>query len=216
MADTWTGIVAAAGRALVTKVTGQLEPQRYAHDRAMRIVRTIDHLVQAMPASDRPKRVDLVRIAALYSCVGLDQAAVRAHGAAVGQQALDEAAELAADQLQALLGPADIDLTIKILHDHRIRTPDLPEACLLADAVALEEVGLVGLWNQTRVCHQAGRTLDHLVKLWRTQKEYGYWDSRLRDGFHFEVARQAAAQRLARLEPIYEAMMREHLAEDIA
>lgn len=215
MADTWTGVVAAAGKALVTKVTGQLEPQRFAHDRAMRIVRTIDRLVHAMPAAQRPKRVDLVRIAALYSCVGLDQAPVRARSAAVGKQALDEAAELAADQLQALLEPADIDLTLKILHGHRTREPSLPEAYLLADAVALEEVGLVGLWNQTRVCHQSGRTLDHLVKLWRTQKEYGYWAARLRDGFHFEITRKIAAERLALMEPIYDAMWREQMAEDI-
>lgn len=218
MADVWVGVVSAVGRALVTKVPGQLEPQRYAHDRAMRIVRTIDRLVQVISANQRPKRVDLVRIAALYACIGLDQNIPKVRTVApppVAAQTLDDAAELAADQLQNLLPAGDIDLMLRILHEHRTKSPALPEAQLLADAIALEEVGLVGLWNQTRAGHAAGKTLEHLVKLWRTQREYGYWESRLRDGFHFEVSRKVASARLARMGPIYEEMLREHAAEDI-
>lgn len=221
MTEQWTGIVSTVGKALVAKVPGQLVPHRYAHDKAMRIVRTLDKLVAALPATERPPRLDLVRIAALYACTGVDSAAsnspgkrLHSHGP-LPQASIDDAAELATDQLQSILPPADIDLTVRILHEHRTKAPNLPEAKLLADAVSLEEMGLVGLWNQTRNCHLAGKSLDHLLKLWRTQKEYGYWEARLRDGFHFAVAREAAALRLKRMEPIFEAMQHEHLADDI-
>lgn len=217
MSDTWNGIVSVAGKVLVTKVPGQLEPHRYAQDCALRIVRTIDHLVKAMPTADRPKRVDLVRIAALYACIGLEQHPAKGGGRHLSShEAINDAAELAADQLEKLLPTPDIDLTLRILHEHRTKQPKLPEAKLLSDAVAMEEVGMVGLWNQTRATHNTGRTLDHLIKLWRTQREYGYWETRLRDGFHFEISRKVARARLEAMEPIFERMLREHLADDIA
>jgi len=221
MTEQWTGIVSTVGKALIAKVPGQLVPHRYAHDKALRIVRTLDKLVTAIPSAERPQRIDLVRIAALYACINLDPPAPAHAGKRLPhhnpspQTSIDDAAELATDQLQNILPTADIDLTIRILHEHRTKTPTLSEAKLLADAVSLEELGLVGLWNQTRNCHLSGKSLDHLLKLWRTQKEYGYWEARLRDGFHFAVARNVAAARLKRMEPIFEAMLREHLAEDI-
>ncbi len=213
MADAWAGIQAAVGKALAPRLAGQLEPHRYAHDRAMRIVRTLDRLAKAIPAELRPKRIDLVRIAALYACVGLT-APPRARTASA-DSAVDDAAELATDQLQSFLSAADIDLTLRILREHRLKETKLAEAQLLSDAISLEDVGLVGLWNQTRHFHALGRTLEQLIKLWKTQQEYGYWESRLRDGFHFEPARKVAAARLAEMEPIFNQLARQQAAEDV-
>jgi hypothetical protein len=216
MSDSWTGIVAVAGRALMTKVPGQLEPHKYAHDCAMRIVRTLEKLVKAMPASERPRRVDLVRIAALYACVGMDHKAFRGHRHNTHHhEALDDAAEMAADHLQNLLPVGDIDLTLRILKEYKLKQPKTSEAKLLADAISLEDVGIIGLWNQTRGVHGAGRSLEHLIKFWKTQKEYGYWEARLRDGFHFEISRKVAKKRLELMAPMFDRMLHEHLGEDI-
>jgi len=213
MVDPWAGIQTAVGKALAPRLAGQLEPHRYAHDRAMRVVRTIDRLARAIPTELRPKRIDLVRTAALYACIGLT-APPRARTSSA-DNSVDDSAELAADQLQPFLSAADIDLTLKILREHHLKETKLPEAQLLSDAISLEDLGLVGLWNQTRHFHALGRTLEQLIKLWKTQQEYGYWETRLRDGFHFEPARKVAAARLKQVAPIFEQLLKQQQAEDV-
>src|SRR6185437_5518929 len=113
-----------------------------------------------------------------------------------GIETNDEMAELASDQLQSHLSAKDIDLTLNIIREQRARGAKLPEAQLLADALALEDFGLVGLWNQLRQFHATGRTLDQLIKLLKNQHEYGYWEARLRDGIYFDVTRNTARRRL--------------------
>jgi hypothetical protein len=211
MTEKWTIIAAAVGKVLVGKVAGQTEGNRYAQDRGMRIARTAERLADALPAEDRPRRVDLVKVAAMYTCVGLTAAAGKK-----SVEAAEEGIELATDQLPGLLGATDVELTLRMLGEFRAKGPKLPEARLLADAVALEDMGLVGLWNQTRTFHAAGKTLEQVAKLWKTQQEYGYWETRLRDGLHFDVSRRVAEARLAGMQAVFTQMLREHLGEDVA
>jgi len=209
--DNWSAITTMAGRTLAPRSPGQLDVSRYAYDRALRIARMVERLAARLTADERPEHVDLTRVAALYSCVGSngDSGGHTAGGGA------DDGAELAADQLPAYLPPGDVDLVVRVLGEFRSRTTRLPEARLLADAVGLEDLGLVGLWNQTRAFHAAGKTLEQLVRLWKTQSEYGYWESRLRDSFHFDTTRKVAQERLKHLAAVYERMEREMLGEDV-
>lgn len=210
MTENWSTILTVASKALTTKLPGQIEPARYAHDRAMRVIRCIERLAPVV--GERVERVDLAKTAALYVCVAQN-------GTGPGKPAEDEAygdaAELAADQLKDLLSPQDLDLMLHILQESRRRDAKLPEARVLADAVSMEEFGLIGLWNQNRQFHASGKTLEHLLKLWKVQHDYGYWDSRLRDGFHYDVARRAAQDRLSQMRGVYERLQREHLCEDV-
>ncbi len=210
MADNWTAIQAVASKALTTRIPGQAEPLRYAHDRAMRIVRCIEKLAPAV--GQRIERPDLARVAALYAGVAQN---VVGPGKSPDEEAFDDAAELASDQLKDLLPAPDLDLMLRILKEHRKRDTQLAEARLLSDAISMEEFGLIGLWNQSRQFHAAGKSLEQLIKLWKAQHDYGYWENRLRDGFHFEAARRAARERLGRMRGIYESLQRENLAEDV-
>jgi hypothetical protein len=212
MPDQWSGIATLVSKSLTPKAPGLAEPpNRYGHDRAMRIACVAERLAAAIDKHQRPRRVDLVRIAALYTSVGLVSAARRRSP----DEPPDDPVELAADQLPAFLSATDVVLTLRILSEYRIKKTTLPEAQLLADAVGLEDVGLVGLWNQTRVFHAAGKTLEQIVKLWTTQRQYGYWNSRLADGFHFAASRAVAERRLAEMGPIFEQMLKECKGEDI-
>jgi len=218
MSEAWAGIVAAATKVLVTKVPGSLDLNRYALDRALRIVEALDKLAMVISRQhpDPLGRVDLARIAALYTCIGLTTSPTPKPRSPA--EAAEDAGEIAADQLQPLLPPADLDLVLTILSQYRHagrKKPDLLEAQLLSDAVALEDLGLIGLWNQTRPFHAAGKTLQQLLKLWKTQHEYGYWETRLRDGFHFPLARQVAAARLERMQQIYDQLAAQARADDI-
>jgi len=219
MVDNWAAIQTLASKALSTKIPGQTEPARYGLDRALRIVRCMERL--APVCGERVERLDLARIAALYAAVAQN---VAGPGKMPDDEAYDDAAELASDQLKEILGSGgtegggagDLDAMLTILKEHRKRDTKSAEAKVLADALAMEEFGLVGLWNQSRQFHSSGKTLEQLLKLWKAQHDYGYWESRLRDGFHYEVSRRAAKERLGQMRGIYERLQREHLCEDIA
>jgi hypothetical protein len=215
MAVSWTAILAAATRVLAPKPPGPAEPPRYALDRALRTVRTIDRL--APLAGDTFERLELARIAALYATIANCGCHIPAgaNGKLADDHAHNDAAELAADHLKNLLPPDDLDLLARILREHRRRHTDLPEARILADALCLEEFGLIGLWHQMRALHAQSKTPEQLLKLWKAQHDYGYWNTRLRDGFHYEITRTTAAARLAHMEPLFTRLQAEHLAEDL-
>jgi len=210
MPENWTAILAAATRALTPKIPGQTEPTRYALDRALRVVRSIERLTAIV--GERVERPDLAKVAALYAAVAQN---VASPGKGADDEAYGDAAELAADQLKELLGQDDLDRMIRILQEQRHRETKMPEARLLSDSLALEEFGLIGLWNQSRQFHASGKTLEQLLKLWKAQHDYGYWESRLRDGFHYEASRRTAKDRLGQMKGIYERLQREHLGEDV-
>ena len=210
MTENWSTILTVASKALTTKLPGHIEPVRYAHDRAMRVIRCLERLAPAV--GERIERVDLAKAAALYAAVAQN---VAEPGKPADDEAYGDAAELASDQLKDLLSPPDLDLMLRILQESRRRNAKMPEARLLADALSMEEFGLIGLWNQNRQFHASGKTLEQLLKLWKAQHDYGYWESRLRDGFHYEAARRCARERLGQMQGIYERLQREHLCEDV-
>jgi hypothetical protein len=213
MTDNWTAIQAVAGRALSTKIAGQMEPGRYGLDRAMRVVRCIEKLAPA--CGERVERLELAKVAALYAGVAQN---VAGPGKVPDDGAYDDASELAADQLKELMGGAngnDLEAVLVILKEHRKRETKSPEAKVLADALAMEEFGLIGFWNQSRQFHTSGKTLEQMLKLWKAQHDYGYWESRLREGFHYEASRRVAKERLGQMRGIYERLQREHLSEDV-
>jgi hypothetical protein len=210
MTENWSAILAVASKALTTKLPGQMEPARYAQDRAMRVIRCLERLAPVV--GERVERLDLAKAAALYAGVAQN---VAGPGKLADEEAYGDAAELASDQLKDLLPPQNLDLMLRILQESRRRDAKMPEARVLADSITMEEFGLIGLWNQNRQFHASGKTLEQLLKLWKAQHDYGYWESRLRDGFHYEAARRAARDRLQQMKGIYERLQREHLCEDV-
>lgn len=176
----------------------------------MRVIRCIERLAPGV--GERVERVDLARVAALYA--GVAQIAA-GPGKVADEEAYGDAAELASDQLKDLLPQNDLELMLRILQEHRRRDAKLPEAKLLADALSMEEFGLIGLWNICRQFHASGKSLEQLIKLWKAQHDYGFWESRLRDGFHYEASRRAAKERLASMKGFYERLQRENNCEDI-
>jgi hypothetical protein len=221
MHDHWAAIQAAAGKVLSPKTPGHTDPPRYALDRALRVIRAIDRL--APLAHDSFPHLHLARAAALYATIAqcgchtpAGTPSSSGHPAANGHkgaddQALNDAIELASDQLKSILPPDDLDLLLRILREHRRRHTALPEARLLADALCLEEFGLIGFWHQLRAFHAASKTPEQLLKLWKAQHDYGYWDTRLRDGFHYPAARAAAQSRLDHMQSLFDRLHLENL-----
>ena len=179
MSDQWTAIQALAAKALSTKFAGQTEPGRYGLDRGMRVVRCIERL--APTCGERVEKLELAKVAALYATVAQNTAGP---GKVPDDEAYNDASELAADQLKEILG-GDVETVLVILKEHRKRETAMPEAKVLADGLAMEEFGLIGLWNQTRQFpHVGAKRWSEMLKLWKAQARTttGTGESRLRDG----------------------------------
>lgn len=104
---------------------------------------------------------------------------------------------------ELLVGIADdeesaVDLASRILIECPKRATVLPEARVLADAINLEDFGLAGLCRSTALIVRPGGSLSQLADAFRKREQYGYWEARLKDGFHFASTRALAAARLIR------------------
>jgi hypothetical protein len=136
----------------------------------------------------------------------------------LGRTNLRERAEQAAELLVSLMSDQVhddelLDRTTRLLHETPHKTPVLEDARLLADAINLEDFGVIGLINQMTALVRQGAGVNQLVDGAEKREEYGYWDARLKDGFHFEPVRQIAKRRLARARQVA-TMLAEELKED--
>jgi hypothetical protein len=108
----------------------------------------------------------------------------------------EQAAELvitaAADQANADL----IERAARILRELPLRAPELAESKLLADAVNLDDFGVTGLVLQAMHLARQHSGLTPVAEGFEKRRQYGYWEARLKDGFHFEPIRQLARRRL--------------------
>lgn len=125
----------------------------------------------------------------------------------------EQAAELlvtfAAEQMDESL----LDRTTRLLHEVPHRHPVVEDARLLADAISLDDFGATGLIVQTIAHARQGDGINQLLEGYQKRDEYGYWEARLKDGFHFEPIRQIAKRRLARARQIV-GLLAEELQED--
>jgi len=113
---------------------------------------------------------------------------------------LRERAEEAAELLLGVAGgEADemlLDRATRMLHEMPHRSPMVDEARLLADAVNLDDFGAVGVALQVIQLARQGEGPLQLAEGCEARELYGYWEARLKDGFHFEAVRQIAVRRL--------------------
>jgi hypothetical protein len=136
----------------------------------------------------------------------------------LGRTNLRERAEQAAELLVSLMSDQVndedlVDRATRLLQETPHKTPVLEDARLLADAINLEDFGVTGLIGQMTVLVRAGAGIIQLSEGATKREEYGYWDARLKDGFHFEPIRQIAKRRLARARQVA-TMLAEELKED--
>jgi hypothetical protein len=121
----------------------------------------------------------------------------------------EEAAELLIGVASHDASEELLDRTVRVLHEMPERSPMLEESKLLADAVNLEDFGLTGLLDLAMQTGQHGEGIIQFANGLEKRDQYGYWDSRLKDGFHFEPIRQLARKRLESARKAAEMLRRE-------
>ncbi len=134
-----------------------------------------------------------------------------------GRTNLRERAEQAAELLVTLMGDeideSLLDRAIRLLHETPHRSPVVEDARLLADAVNLEDFGVIGLVQQAIQLARQGDGVRQLADGLEKRDQYGYWEARLKDGFHFEPIRQIARQRVEHARQVASLLL-EELKED--
>jgi hypothetical protein len=108
------------------------------------------------------------------------------------EQAAEILVNLAADTGSESL----VDQTTQLLMDVHQRRPASEQARLLSDALNLEDFGVVGMVSQSITIARQGGGVLQVADGTDKREQYGYWDARLKDGFHFEQTRAIARKRL--------------------
>ena len=128
--------------------------------------------------------------------------------------------ELGAAMLQEeagqLLGGPTARLAGDAIRQCNDRKTKLLEARILAEAEALDEVGVTYVLRQFRLYQAEGRPLQQLAETWQRQKEYRYWEVRLTEGFRCESTRALARRRLEAVDAFMTALARDLRGEDVA
>ena len=126
----------------------------------------------------------------------------------------EDAAESLIMEFGAVIDEALLDHTARVLREAPHRPPMLDAARLLADAINLEDFGVLGIVGQVIQLYQQGQGAVQLADGLEKRDLYGYWDARLNEGFHFEPVRRMARQRLEHAREIAK-MLRQELDEDM-
>lgn len=131
----------------------------------------------------------------------------------LGKTSLRDRAEQAAELLVGTLGEeideSLLDRTTRLLQELPQRSPVLDESKLLADAVNLDDFGITGLVQQTVQLSRQGGGVMQLIDAFEKREQYGYWQARLKDSFHFEPVRQIARRRLESARQMFKLLKQE-------
>jgi hypothetical protein len=137
------------------------------------------------------------------ACYALQLPQRRSRTLPTGRQQRGTLRERAEEAAELLLGVAGgevdellLDRAARMLHEMPHRSPMIDEARLIADAVNLDDFGAVGVALQLVLLARQGDGLIQLTEGCEARELYGYWEARLKDGFHFEAVRQLAVRRL--------------------
>ncbi len=135
----------------------------------------------------------------------------------LGRTNLRERVEQAAEILISTLGKdADdnlLDRTTRLLLQLPHRSPGTNEAKLLADSLNLEDFGLTGFVLRAIQLGLQGAGMSQIMESTEKREEYGYWEARLKDGFHFDPIKAIARRRLDRARQVHK-MLKEELDGD--
>ncbi len=167
-------------------------------DDALRLWNRCQRFIAMRVVGDEPD-LDALELACYALQLPVRQAKPAATGK-FGRTNLKDRAEQAAELLVSLFDDhADeslLDRAARLLHELPHRSPVPDEARVLADALNLDDFGVIGLLMQMIQMARIGDGVHQLADGAEKRDQYGYWEVRLKDGFHFEPVRKIAAARL--------------------
>ncbi|MDD5459495.1 MAG: hypothetical protein PHF37_08905 [Phycisphaerae bacterium] len=135
-----------------------------------------------------------------------------------GIEILTASAEIADRELSKLLDSSHIQKICMTIIESASHFSSQLEANILCDARNLDDMGLAGILAEFRRCTPTspGKATNDIVSIWQRKIDYGYWQARLKEDFHFPEVRRIASHRIVTAEKFMSQLSRELASEDLA
>ena len=124
-------------------------------------------------------------------------------------------AQLVSEHLSSHIEQVRIDKINRIILESNNRFCEMPEAMILSDARNLDDIGMVGLFNDFCACGVHGKGVSDALQSWKKKVDYRYWQARLKEGFRFDSVRQIATARYEQAESFMYQLEIENSTKDI-
>ena len=178
-------------------------PDRYLIDRAYRILRHCACIAQLNEVKSFHVDQQCLNIAALMRDSGFaryanqqDKVARMALADLSDEDMRDFSAQVVQEKLIGILTPREMERVCSIIIESGKRNTSLAEAMILSDARNLDDMGAIGIFNESRRYMIHGRGVTDAIASWKRKIEYEYWNARLRESFRFDSVKLIAEKRL--------------------
>ncbi|MHC4124108.1 MAG: HD domain-containing protein [Planctomycetota bacterium] len=192
-------------------------------DRAQRLLRNVELICRLPELGDKKTQIDrfCLAVAAYFSDAGIvvlvnngrvvDSWGINGNN---GDDLTEELVEFVEQNLAGVVEKHKIEKVNQIIFESNSRFTKTVEAMILSDARNLDDMGVVGIFNELRRYFIGGRNLSDALQLWKRKIDYGYWQARL-ESFSFESVRKIAEQRFMATEKLIEQLRAESSAQDL-
>ena len=127
----------------------------------------------------------------------------------------DSPAQTVSDKLADVITEQKINKINTIISESINKLTRMNEAKILSDARSLDDMGILGIFSEFYRCILHGKGAQDILESWRKKIDYGYWQARLKEGFHFESVRRIATQRLSLRDDFMTQFAVEHNNQDL-
>jgi hypothetical protein len=200
---------------------GEVDPFLWEH--SVRVARAATMIAGLPDVSARPVDGVALTVAALYHDAGwvVQHREGLWHASEILSRATsDLQRELAAafleERIGGMLSVRSRETAVVTVRRCGEREAGIPEAQILAEAVALDGIGIMAFWQTVRRCTCEGKGIRSVIDTWKRQKEYHFWEARVADAFRFPCVRDLACRRLQRFAAFMDELERQHAGDDLA
>jgi len=193
-------------------------------DRTRRVVRNVEHICKLPEVTEANLAVDrfCLACAAFFSDSGFihyansEDVTARVALADLNVTDLrDFSTQVATDKLTGKLAEGKIAKINKIIIESSNKLTQVTEAAILSDGQSLDDMGAVGIFNDFRRYLVHGKGVTEAIDNWQRKIDYRYWETRLKESFHFETVRRIADRRFHAAEYLMKQLRAENIAKDL-
>lgn len=175
-------------------------------DRVQRIDRNVDALCLCREIQQANMPIDMfcLKAAVYFFQAGLVRDAGSNRHASSNNSSETDLAQIArlsalvvTKQLDKVIDSKKIEKINNIITQSCEKTTRLNEAKVLSDAINLDDIGAVGVFNQVRAATLQKKSISELLSSYKKKADYGYWQARLNESFHFKNTANIANKRFA-------------------
>ncbi|MCK5564802.1 MAG: hypothetical protein KAJ07_06110 [Planctomycetes bacterium] len=169
-------------------------------DTAERIERNVNFICQSTEIQRANLAIDLfcLKAAVYFYQTGLIQAAGSSDALYLDLAELTRLSTLVVtEKLSKVVDTKRIQKINDIMIQACEKNTRLNEAKILSDAINLDDIGSVGIFNQARTGALHKKSISQLLNNYKKKADYGYWQARLNESFHFKNTAKIANKRFA-------------------